>query len=77
MEKEQSLNYINILKNSVNSYIYLRNNIDGHQKVRKAGDFGVLNPTNKSDIENQLLEMFKIKYSQSKNNFYETLFEKK
>ncbi len=77
MEKEQSLNYINIIKNSISNYIYLRNNIDGHHKARKSGDFGVLNPTNKSDIENHLLKTFKIKYSQSKNNFYETLFEKK
>jgi len=77
MEKEQSLNYINIFKNSTLKYIYLYNTIKGHSKSEKKGDFGVLNPTTKLDLEQELSDMFKIKISKNKLEKYTTLFEKK
>jgi putative sugar O-methyltransferase len=76
IEKEASINYINIIKNSINKYIYLDNNIFGHQKTTKKNLFGCLNPTSKLDIENELKNNFYIKYSQTINNNYKTIFEK-
>ena len=51
MEKDQSINYINIFKNCIKKYIYLKNAIKGHHKSPKKGEFGVLNPTSKLDID--------------------------
>jgi putative sugar O-methyltransferase len=76
MEKESALNYVNIIKNSINKYIYLSNSVLGHQKAIKKGLFGVLNPTSKLDIENELKNDFYIKYTQIMENTYETIFEK-
>lgn len=75
MEKEQSLNYINIFKNSTSKYIYLYNEIKGHNKSGKKG--GVLNPTTKLDLENELSDIFKIKISDCESSKYTTLFEKR
>ena len=75
MEKEQSLNYIKIFKNSTSKYFYLYNEIKGHSKSRKKG--GVLNSTTKLDLENELSDIFKIKISKSELGKYTTLFEKK
>ena len=77
MEKDQSINYINIFKNCINKYIYLNNAIKGHYKSPKKGEFGVLNPTSKLDLENELTNMFQIKYSKTEINSYITIFEKK
>ena len=77
MEKDQSLNYINIFKNCITKYIYLNNAIKGHHKSSKKGKFGVLNPTTKLDLENELANMFQIKNSKTEFNSYSTIFEKK
>ena len=77
MEKDQSINYINIFKNCIKKYIYLNNAIKGHHKSPKKGEFGVLNPTSKLDLENELTNMFQIKYSKTEVNSYITIFEKK
>ena len=77
MEKDQSINYINIFKNCIKKYIYLNNGIKGHAKAPKKGEFGVLNPTSKLDLENELTNMFQIKYSKTEVNSYITIFEKK
>ena len=77
MEKDQSINYINIFKNCINKYIYLNNAIKGHHKSPEKGEFGVLNPTSKLDLENELTNMFQIKYSKTEVNSYITIFEKK
>ena len=77
MEKDQSINYINIFKNCINKYIYLNNTIKVHHKSPKKGEFGVLG-TSKLDVENELINMFQIKYSKTEvNSFYKTIFEKK
>ena len=77
MEKDQSINYINIFKNCIKKYIYLNNAIKGQLKSPKKGEFGVLNPTSKLDLENELTNMFQIKYSKTEVNSYITIFEKK
>ena len=77
MEKDQSINYINIVKNCIKKYIYLSNGIKGHAKAPRKGEFGVLNPTSKLDLENELINMFQIKYSKTEVNSYITIFEKK
>ena len=46
-------------------------------KSPKKGEFGVLNPTSKLDLENELINMFQIKYSKTEVNKYITIFEKK
>ena len=38
---------------------------------------GVLNPTSKLDLENELTNMFQIKYSKTEAHRYTTIFEKK
>ena len=78
MEKEQSTNYINILKKSIKKYFYLKNLIKGHHKSSKKGEFGVLNPTSKLDMENELADMFQIKHTEETyDNSYKTIFEKR
>ena len=77
MEKDQSLNYINIFKNCITKYIYLNNAIKGHHKSSKKGEFGVLNPTTKLDVENELVDMFQIINSKTEFDAYSTIFEKK
>ena len=80
MEKDQSINYINIFKNCINKYIYLNNAIKGHFKSPKKGEYGVLG-TSKLDVENELINMFQIKYSKTNVNSSpeaaRTIFEKK
>ena len=46
-------------------------------KSPKKGEFGVLNPTSKLDLENELTDMFQIKYSKTEHDSYKTIFEKK
>ena len=53
------------------------NAIKGHHTAPKKGEFGVLNPTSKLDLENELTNMFQIKYSKTEVNSYITIFEKK
>ena len=77
MEKEASINYINIIKNSINKYIYLNNAVAGHHKTNEKEMFGCLNPTSKLDIENELKNNFYIKYSQVIENNYQTILKKK
>ena len=78
MEKDQSKNYINIFKNCIKKYIYLNNGIKGHAKAPKKGEFGVLNPTSMLDLENELTNMFQIKYSKTDEiHRYIKIFEKK
>ena len=78
MEKEQSLNYINILKNCITKYIYLKNDINKNRnESKKKGKFGVINPTTKLDLENELADMFKIKKTKTELDIYSTIFEKK
>jgi len=77
IEKEQSINYINIFKNCINKYIYFENGVKYNFTTPQKGEFGVLNPTSKFDLENELTDMFQIKYSRTDGNFYKTLFEKK
>ena len=77
IEKEASVNYINIIKNSINKYIYLNNAVVGHHKATEKDMFGCLNPTSKLDIENELKSNFYIKHSQVIENTYQTIFKKK
>ena len=53
------------------------NAIKGHHKAPKKGEFGVLNPTSKLDLENELTDMFQIKYSRTYGIANKTIFEKK
>jgi hypothetical protein len=71
------VNYINIIKNSINKYIYLNNAVVGHHKAAEKDMFGCLNPTSKLDIENELKSNFYITYSQVIENTYQTIFKKK
>ena len=64
-------------KNCTNKYIYLNNAIEGVHKSPKKGELGVLNPTSKLDLENELTNMFQIKYSETEVYSYTTIFEKK
>lgn len=78
IEKEQSIIYIKFFKKIITKYIYLSNSIKGHQKTDQKGNFGVLNPTTKKDLENELLSLFNIKFSEIEGeNIYKTIFEKK
>ena len=77
IEKQASLNYINAIKNQT-KYIYLDNQIYGHFKASNKGKLGVLSPTTKLDLENELKKNFNIKYSTTINEaWYQTIFEKK
>jgi len=78
MEKDQSINYINIFKNCIKKYIYLNNTIKGNLSFLEiVSGAGVLNPTSKLDLENELTNMFQIKYSKTEAHRYTTIFEKK
>lgn len=77
MEREQSINYIRFFKKIIKKYIYLNNLIKGHAKANKEGSFGVLKPTTKEDLENEILSLFKIKSSETEEDIYKTIFEKK
>ena len=77
IEKKQSLNYINIFKKRIKKYFYLSNLIDGHLKTDKKGFFGVLNPTTKIDLENELINDFTIKICKDDTPIYRTILEKK
>ena len=76
IEKEASVNYINIIKNCIKKYIYLNNAVQGHNKALGPGKFGVLNPTTKLDLENELKNYFYIKHSETNEGNYKTIFEK-
>ena len=60
MEKEQSIFYLNKIKDVITKYVYLNNSSYGTKKAKNIDDFGVLNPTTKSDCENILKENFTI-----------------
>lgn len=75
IEKQQSINYLEIFKKSITKYFYLMN-VEIADKALHPGDFGVLNPTTRSDVENELLKEFKIKKKKVFFNIYEILFER-
>lgn len=82
MEKEQSIFYLNKIKDIITKYVYLNNSTYGTKKAIKTGDFGVLNPTTKSDCENVLKENFTIfnsyidENSNSLNPNYKSFFKR-
>ena len=78
MEKKQSINYLSILKDKINKYVYVENAIEGHSKATKKDKFGVLEPTLMEDIENYFNKGFsKIKKEINMDNkTYKLLLKK-
>ena len=78
MEKKQSINYLSILKDKINKYVYVENAIEGHSKASKKDKFGVLEPTLMEDIENYFNKGFsKIKKEINMDNkTYKLLLKK-
>ena len=78
MEKEQSQNYLSILKKNFGRYIYIENLIKGHFKAKRETLFGVLNPTNFDDIDKILTSEFSTIYKETTHEtMYKILYEKK
>jgi putative sugar O-methyltransferase len=78
MEKEQTLNYLSVLKKNFGKYIYSENLIKGHKKTNKENSFGVLNPTIFEDIDKILSDKFKIINKEATHDaIYKILYEKK
>ena len=77
MEKEQSQNYLNILKKNFGKYVYSENLIKGHKKTNIKNSFGVLNPTSYEDIDKILSDKFKrISKETTQDKMYQILYKK-
>ena len=78
MEKSQVLNYLSVLKKNINKYSYMENLIEGHKKAKKKNEFGVLNQCKLEDLENYLLNEFKVidKNINLNDKTYKLLLEK-
>ena len=77
IEKKQALNYLKIFKKNLKKYIYLNNAIYGHDKAKKKGSFGVLEPTTMKDIEDYLSDKFTIKkkYFWDENRKFRSIYK--
>tara|TARA_B100001027_G_scaffold215749_1_gene190407 strand:- start:872 stop:1999 length:1128 start_codon:yes stop_codon:yes gene_type:complete len=58
MEKKQTINYLKILKEKIDKYIFIENSISGHSKAKKINEFGVLEQTKLENVENYLKKDF-------------------
>jgi len=79
MEKKQVFNYLSIFRKHLKKYIYICYNKEDKPKAITKNSFGVLNLSSVNQIENALLDEYKIidKHPNLRDDHYDILFKKR